>query len=126
MKFLFVTKHSTKLNTYLKGVTSLAVLKTHSDTCFTSVMRKKVFVARRGVFRERELISQGASGRNINLDDIQESTIKEPEVGTNPNQEVEEPVEESNILPPPTRRSDSECVSLSFIVSILLRMITIC
>ena len=62
-----------------------------------------VFVARRGVFREREFISQGDSGRQIDLEELQESsgegtsnTINQPEEET-----LVEPIDES--IPP--RRS---------------------
>ena len=51
-----------------------------------------VFVARRGVFREREFISQGNSGRQIDLEEIQESS---GEGTSNPSTQLEEetPVE---------------------------------
>lgn len=39
---------------------------------------------------------------------IQESTNEEPEVGTSPQQEVEEPYGESKIFPPPPYGYDKE------------------
>ena len=41
-----------------------------------------VFVARRGVFRERELIAKEVSGSNIDFEEIQESNDEIPDVGT--------------------------------------------
>ena len=63
-----------------------------------------VSVARRGVFRERELISQGDSGRQIELEEIQESIDEGTSTaGTQPEEETPvEPIDESL----PLRRSD--------------------
>ncbi|GJR24526.1 retrotransposon protein, putative, ty1-copia subclass [Tanacetum coccineum] len=47
-----------------------------------------VFVARRGVFLEREIISKEESGSKINLEEIQESVNEEPIVNTDTQQEV--------------------------------------
>jgi len=52
-----------------------------------------VFVARRGVFRERELIAKEVSGSNIDFEEIQESNDEIPDVGTSIQPEVEIPVE---------------------------------
>ena len=51
-----------------------------------------VFVARRAFFREREFISQGNSGRQVDLEEIQESS---GEGTSNPSTQLEEetPVE---------------------------------
>ncbi|KAI3505809.1 hypothetical protein L1887_28094 [Cichorium endivia] len=80
---------------------------------FYKPSENKVIVARRAVFRERELIHQEASGSQIDLEEIQEPTNKGPDVGTSSQSEVENPVEpqpstagESNIPPPPVRISD--------------------
>ena len=62
-----------------------------------------VFVARRGVFREREFISQGDSGRQIDLEEIQESS-GEGTSNTSPQLEEETPVEPVD-EPVPLRRS---------------------
>ncbi|KAJ9551125.1 hypothetical protein OSB04_015170 [Centaurea solstitialis] len=72
---------------------------------FYKPSENKVFVARRGVFLERELISKEDSGSNIDLEEIQETTNDEPIVDTSPQHEVESPVEETNITPPPLRRT---------------------
>nr|GFD38562.1 retrotransposon protein, putative, Ty1-copia subclass [Tanacetum cinerariifolium] len=42
-----------------------------------------VFVARRGVFLDREMISKKDSGSKIDLEEIQESTNEEPIVNIN-------------------------------------------
>ncbi|KAJ9535405.1 hypothetical protein OSB04_un001481 [Centaurea solstitialis] len=72
---------------------------------FYKPSENKVFVARRGVFLEREFISKEDSGSNIDLGEIQETTNDEPIVDTSPQHEVESPVEETNITPPPLRRT---------------------
>ena len=64
-----------------------------------------MFVARRGVFLERELISKEDSGSSINLEEIQETTNDEPIVDNSPQHEAETPVEETNISPPPLHRT---------------------
>nr|GEX34465.1 integrase, catalytic region, zinc finger, CCHC-type, peptidase aspartic, catalytic [Tanacetum cinerariifolium] len=46
-----------------------------------------VFVARRGLLLEREMISKEDSGSKIDLEEIQESTDEEPKVNTNTQQE---------------------------------------
>ncbi|KAJ9535962.1 hypothetical protein OSB04_un000872 [Centaurea solstitialis] len=72
---------------------------------FYKPSENKVFVARRGFFLERELISKEDSGSNIDLEEVQETTNDEPIVDTSPQHEVESPVEETNITPPPLRRT---------------------
>ncbi|GJT50518.1 retrotransposon protein, putative, ty1-copia subclass [Tanacetum coccineum] len=49
-----------------------------------------VFVARRGVFLKREMISKEDSGSKIDLEEIQESTDEEPIVNTDTQQEIKE------------------------------------
>ena len=61
-----------------------------------------VFVARRGVFREREFISQGDSGRQIDLEEIQEA-IGEGTSDTSNQPEEETPVEQADMSVPPRR-----------------------
>ena len=82
---------------------------------FYKPSENKVFVARRAEFQERELMSKEASGSQIDLEEIQESTDMETDVGTSSQQQVVEPTvvepqqrvtEESDIQPPPVRRSD--------------------
>ncbi|GKG24960.1 hypothetical protein Tco_0395588, partial [Tanacetum coccineum] len=51
-----------------------------------------VFVARRGVFLEREIISKEDSGSKINLEEIQESVDEEPIVNADFQQEVVTPI----------------------------------
>ena len=48
-----------------------------------------VFVAREGVFLEREMMSQEVSGSPIDLEEIQEPTNDEPLVDTSTQPEVE-------------------------------------
>ncbi|GJZ79023.1 retrotransposon protein, putative, ty1-copia subclass [Tanacetum coccineum] len=48
-----------------------------------------VFVARRGVFLEREMISKEDSGSKIDLEEIQEPAYEEPIVNTDTQQEVD-------------------------------------
>ena len=64
-----------------------------------------VFVARRGRFLEREIISKEDSGSKIDLEEIQESTDEEPIVNTDTQQEVETPVEPNDISLPLRRTS---------------------
>ncbi|GJW73480.1 retrotransposon protein, putative, ty1-copia subclass [Tanacetum coccineum] len=52
-----------------------------------------VFVARRGVFLERDIISKEDSGSKIDLEEIKESVNEEPIVNTDSQQEVVTPVE---------------------------------
>ncbi|GKB92018.1 retrotransposon protein, putative, ty1-copia subclass [Tanacetum coccineum] len=59
-----------------------------------------VFVARRGVFLEREMISKEDSGSKIDLEEIQESVDEEPIVNTDTQQEVVTPVEPDDISLP--------------------------
>ena len=68
----------------------------------------QVFVARRAVFLERNLMSKGISGSRIDLEEIPESTNMESDIGASSHQEVIQPNidGESDIQPPPVRRSD--------------------
>ena len=65
-----------------------------------------MYVARRVVFQERELISKRASGSHIDLDKIQDSTNKEPKVGHSIQFDIERAIEETDISPPLPYRSD--------------------
>ncbi|GJZ75244.1 retrotransposon protein, putative, ty1-copia subclass [Tanacetum coccineum] len=56
-----------------------------------------VFVAQRGVFLEREMISKEDSRSKINLEEIQESADEEPIVNIGTQQEVVTPVEPDDI-----------------------------
>ena len=64
-----------------------------------------VFVARKGVFLEREMMSQGVSGSPIDLEEIQEPTNDEPLVDTSTQPEVEQPVEPVDVSLPLRRTS---------------------
>ncbi|GJV68920.1 putative RNA-directed DNA polymerase [Tanacetum coccineum] len=64
-----------------------------------------VFVARRGVFLEREMISKEDSGSKIDLEEIQESADEEPIINTDTQQEVVTPVEPDDISLPIRRTS---------------------
>ncbi|GJT18103.1 hypothetical protein Tco_0876809 [Tanacetum coccineum] len=59
-----------------------------------------VFVARRGVFLEREMISKEDSGSKIDLEKIQESGDEEPIVNTDTQQEVVTPIKPDDISLP--------------------------
>ncbi|GKA44264.1 retrotransposon protein, putative, ty1-copia subclass [Tanacetum coccineum] len=65
-----------------------------------------VFVARRGVFLEREMISKEDSGSKIDLEEIQESADEEPIVNIDTQQEVVTPVEPNDISLPIRRTSN--------------------
>ncbi|GJT31029.1 retrotransposon protein, putative, ty1-copia subclass [Tanacetum coccineum] len=72
-----------------------------------------VFVARKGVFLEREMISKEDSGSKIDLDEIQESVDEEPIVNTDTQQEVVTHVKPDDIsLPIQEKISDSTLYEL--------------
>ncbi|KAI3759257.1 hypothetical protein L6452_06939 [Arctium lappa] len=75
---------------------------------FYKPSENKVFVARRALFLERELISKEVSGSRIDLEELQESTNMESDIGTSSHQEVVQPDVngESDIEPSPVCRSD--------------------
>ncbi|GKD46377.1 retrotransposon protein, putative, ty1-copia subclass [Tanacetum coccineum] len=64
-----------------------------------------VFVAQRGVFLKREIISKEDSGSKINLEEIQESVDEEPIVNTNTQPEVVTPFKPDDISLPIRRTS---------------------
>ncbi|GKC46447.1 retrotransposon protein, putative, ty1-copia subclass [Tanacetum coccineum] len=64
-----------------------------------------VFVARRGVFLERDIISKEDSGSKIDLEEIKESTDEEPIVNTDTQQEVVTLVKPDDISLPIHRTS---------------------
>nr|GEU59601.1 hypothetical protein [Tanacetum cinerariifolium] len=70
-----------------------------------------VFVARRGVFFEREMISKEESGSIIDLEEIQESTDKEPIINTDTQQDVVTLVELDDISLPIHRTSSREVMA---------------
>lgn len=59
-----------------------------------------VFVARKGVLHKKELISQGVSGSQVDLEELQELTNSEPIVDTSTQPKVEIPFEPNNIYLP--------------------------
>ncbi|GKA95465.1 retrotransposon protein, putative, ty1-copia subclass [Tanacetum coccineum] len=65
-----------------------------------------VFVAQRGVFLKREMISKENSGSKIDLKDIQESVDEEPIINTNTQQEVVIPDELDDISLPIRRTNE--------------------
>ncbi|KAL4346937.1 hypothetical protein GQ457_17G010170 [Hibiscus cannabinus] len=65
----------------------------------------KVFVARTGVFLEKEFLSNKGKGRNIKLKEVQQQQVHEPEVEETP-QIVEE--NSTNLETQPLRRSTRE------------------
>ncbi|GKA45079.1 putative RNA-directed DNA polymerase, partial [Tanacetum coccineum] len=65
-----------------------------------------MFVARRGVFLEREMISKEDSGSKIDLKEIQESADEEPIINTDTQQEVVTPVKPDDISLPIIRTKD--------------------
>ena len=66
---------------------------------FYKPSRNKVFVDKRAVFQERDLISKRASRSHIDLDKTQESTNKEPKVGHRIQFGIERAIKETDIFP---------------------------
>ncbi|KAK9043534.1 hypothetical protein V6N11_071870 [Hibiscus sabdariffa] len=66
----------------------------------------KVFVARTGVFLEKEFLTNSGKGRNIELKEVQQQQVIEPEV-----EEISQAVEENptDLETQPLRRSTREC-----------------
>lgn len=64
-----------------------------------------VFVAQKWVFLEREIISQGGSGSQTNLEELQGSTDSEPIISTSSHPHVEKLVEPNDISLPLRRSS---------------------
>ena len=61
---------------------------------FYDPRENKVFVSRRGVFLEKEFISKGVSGSRVDLEEIQDATDMETDLGTDSLQEVDVPANE--------------------------------
>ncbi|KAK8705008.1 hypothetical protein V6N13_048619 [Hibiscus sabdariffa] len=66
----------------------------------------KVFVARTGVFLEKEFLTNSGKGRNIELEEVQQQQVIEPEV-----EGISQAVEENptDLETQPLRRSTREC-----------------
>ena len=77
---------------------------------FYDPSENKVFVARRAVFLEKDLKSKRISGNKVDLEEIQDLIDMETDLGTDYLQEVDVPEieRETDIMPPPVRRSDKE------------------
>ncbi|KAK8596981.1 hypothetical protein V6N12_065458 [Hibiscus sabdariffa] len=73
---------------------------------FFNPKENKVFVARTGVFLEKEFLSNNVNGRNIELEEVQPQQVIEPEV-----EQTSQVVEENstNLETQPLRRSTREC-----------------
>nr|GEZ52680.1 hypothetical protein [Tanacetum cinerariifolium] len=90
-------------------------------------MDNMVFVARRGVFLEREMISNKDSRSKIDLEEIQESADEEPIINTNTQLEVVTHVEPDDISLPirrtrndiPTLQSVKDCLGRCFAMKAL-------
>nr|GEW11161.1 hypothetical protein [Tanacetum cinerariifolium] len=90
---------------FLKDLKDRKVEKgSHSEESFGYLFYKPkdnvVFVAQRGVFLEREMISKVDIGSEIDLKEIYESADKEPIVNIDTQQEVVTPVEPEDIYLP--------------------------
>ncbi|KAK8997996.1 hypothetical protein V6N11_012530 [Hibiscus sabdariffa] len=72
---------------------------------FFNSKENKVFVARTGVFLEKEFLSNNGNGRNIELEEVQQQKVIEPEV-----EQTSQVVEENstNLETQPLRRSTRE------------------
>nr|GEW71402.1 retrotransposon protein, putative, Ty1-copia subclass [Tanacetum cinerariifolium] len=90
--YVYLIKH--KSNTF----------ESHLDI-FYKPKYNMVYVARRGVFLEREIISKEESRSKIDLEEIQESVDEEPIINTDTQQEVVTPVEPDDISLPIRRIS---------------------
>ncbi|KAK8640999.1 hypothetical protein V6N13_008750 [Hibiscus sabdariffa] len=68
--------------------------------------KNKVFVARTGVFLEKEFLRKSGKGRNIELEEVQQQQVIEPEV-----EGISQAVEENptDLETQPLRRSTREC-----------------
>jgi hypothetical protein len=69
---------------------------------FYNKVEDKVFVARNGVFMEKEFLSKGVSGSNVQLEEIEE-TPKNVSAPTDPILEVQDVVLPDVELPAPRR-----------------------
>ena len=72
----------TNLNPDLRSVCFVGYPANSYGYLFYDPSENKVFVARRAVFLEKELISKRTSGSKIDLEEIQDSTDMETELGT--------------------------------------------
>ncbi|KAK8544913.1 hypothetical protein V6N13_123221 [Hibiscus sabdariffa] len=96
---------STKLEPNCQKCTFVGYPKETKGYCFYNPKENKVFVARTRVFLEKEFLSNKGSGRNIELEEVQQQQVHEPEV-----EEISQVVEENStdLETQPMRRSTRE------------------
>ncbi|KAK8669750.1 hypothetical protein V6N13_107174 [Hibiscus sabdariffa] len=95
---------STKLEPKLEKCTFVGYPKETKGYYFYN--ENKVFVARTGVFLEKEFLTNSGKGRNIELEEVQQQQVIEPEV-----EGISQAVEENptDLETQPLRRSTREC-----------------
>ncbi|KAK8506671.1 hypothetical protein V6N12_038490 [Hibiscus sabdariffa] len=96
---------STKLEPKLQKCTFVGYPKETKGYYFYNPKENKVFVARTSVFLEKEFLSKKGNGRNIELEEVQQQQVHEPEVEETP-QVVEE--NSTDLETQPLRRSTRE------------------
>ncbi|KAL4292023.1 hypothetical protein GQ457_14G020980 [Hibiscus cannabinus] len=96
---------SNKLEPKSQKCTFVGYPKETKGYYFYNPKENKVFVARTGVFLEKEFLSSKGNGRNIELEEVQQQQVHEPEV-----EETSQVVEENSIdlETQPLRRSTRE------------------
>ncbi|KAK8644596.1 hypothetical protein V6N13_123898 [Hibiscus sabdariffa] len=83
---------STKLEPKSHKCTFVGYPKETKGYYFFNPKENKVFVARTGVFLEKEFLSNRGNGRNIELKEVQQQQVNEPEV-----EQTSQAVEENSI-----------------------------
>ncbi|KAK8628300.1 hypothetical protein V6N13_064009 [Hibiscus sabdariffa] len=96
---------STKLEPKSQKCTFVGYPKETKGYYFYNPKENKVFVARTRVFLEKEFLSNKGNGRNIELEEVQQQQVHEPEVEETP-QVVEE--NSTDLETQPLRRSTRE------------------
>ncbi|KAK8534679.1 hypothetical protein V6N12_057323 [Hibiscus sabdariffa] len=96
---------STKLEPKSYKCTFVGYPKETKGFYFFNPKENKVFVARTGVFLEKEFLSKNGNGRNIELEEVQQQQVIEPEV-----EQTSQVVEENStdLETQPLRRSTRE------------------
>ncbi|KAK9019154.1 hypothetical protein V6N11_034193 [Hibiscus sabdariffa] len=96
---------STKLEPKSHKCTFVGYPKETKGYYFFNPKENKVFVARTGVFLEKEFLSNNGNGRNIELEEVQQQKVIKPEV-----EQTSQVVEENstNLETQPLRRSTRE------------------
>ncbi|KAL4291223.1 hypothetical protein GQ457_14G014660 [Hibiscus cannabinus] len=105
-KAFFKHHMSTKLEPKSQKCTFVGYTKETKGYYFYDPKENRVFVARTGVFLEKEFLSKKGSGRNIELEEVQQQQVHEPEV-----EDISQVVEENStdLETQPLRRSTREC-----------------